>query len=31
MLSQGKFEDIINDSSKRIDGDIQWTLDNKVL
>jgi hypothetical protein len=31
MLTQGEFEELINDFSKRIDGDIQWTVDNNVL
>jgi hypothetical protein len=31
MLIQDEFEEIINDSSKRVDGDLQWTVDNNVL
>jgi hypothetical protein len=31
MLTQDEFEEIINDPSKRVDGDLQWTVDNNVL
>ena len=31
MLTQDEFEEIIHDPSKRVDGDLQWTVDNNVL